>query len=124
MMAGGSLLPEFFNSRINIAVFLAPPAAMYHCPATPLRFLAQPKVMGLIDKAAQTLNVLDWIPYNWFLSEGLSKFCILLDGKLCELVYAAAQGTRVAEADKMDRDDIYMSYEPTDAGAFNFEHYG
>ena len=123
-MAGGSLLPSFFNSRINLAVLLAPPAAMVNCPSKSLQFLSEPKIMEFIDKAAKKLFILDFLPYNLFVSEVASKFCSLLDGWMCELIYAASQGSVVEEADNMDRLSVYMSYEPTDAGAFNFEHYG
>lgn len=124
IMAGGSLLPEFFNSKINVAILLAPPAAMLNSPNELFRFLSSPKLMSFLTKAAQTLNFLDWIPYNLFISDVASKFCALLDGKLCEIVYAIAEGNKVAGVDRMDRDDVYLSYLPTDTGAFNFEHYG
>lgn len=124
IMAGGSLLPEFFNSKINVAILLAPPAAMVNSPNTLFRFLSEPKIMSFIDKAAKALNILDFVPYNLFVSDVASKFCALLDGKLCEIIYGAAEGLKVAEVDDMTRDDIYLSYLPTDCGAFNFEHYG
>lgn len=30
IMAGGSLIPEYYNNKMNVAIFLAPPAAMSH----------------------------------------------------------------------------------------------
>lgn len=124
LMAGGSLLPEFFNSKINVAILLAPPAAMYYSENELFRFLSSPLLMKFLEKAALTLNFLDIIPYNWLISETASKFCSLLNGKLCELVYAAVMGREITEADNMTRDDIYLSYLPTDAGAYNDMHYG
>ena len=32
LLAGGSMLPEFFNPRIAVAILLAPPASMYYSP--------------------------------------------------------------------------------------------
>lgn len=31
-MAGASLMPDYYKKRVNLAVLLAPPAAMYYNP--------------------------------------------------------------------------------------------
>jgi len=124
LLAGGSLMPEYFNAKVNLAVLLAPPATMYYNPSKENRFLSQPKIMNLIDKAAKDLFVLDFLPYDWALSETVVSFCRLLDGKLCDLIFAASQGYDALDVDNLDRYDVYLSYLPTDSGVFNLEHYG
>ena len=68
---------------------LAPPASMVHSPSEVNKFLSEPKMSAFLLKAANDLNFLDVIPYNWYISEVASKFCSLLDGWMCELLYLA-----------------------------------
>lgn len=42
ILAGASLMPEFFNSKIKVALLLAPPAAMINQTCELFYFLSQP----------------------------------------------------------------------------------
>lgn len=96
---------------------------MYYNPSKSNRFLAQPKITNLIEKAATDLFVLDIIPYNWYLSKTVVTFCKLLDGKLCDIIFAISEGYPAKDVDNLDRYDVYLSYIPSDSGAFNYAHY-
>ena len=39
-MAGGALMPEYFNRKLNTAILLAPAAAMKNNPSKVFQFLA------------------------------------------------------------------------------------
>jgi len=39
-MAGGSLKPEYFNDKINVAILLAPPVSMYYMEDTKVSLLS------------------------------------------------------------------------------------
>jgi len=41
-MAGASLLPDYYKEKMNIAVFMAPPAAMKLNPNAVLKTLSKP----------------------------------------------------------------------------------
>lgn len=88
LLAGASLMPDFFNQHVNVALLLAPPASMANSPNEMNKFLSEPKMRNFIIEAAEALFVLDIIPYNWYLSEAVDHFCLLLDGKICELIFA------------------------------------
>lgn len=45
LMAGASLMPEYYNSKINLAVLLAPPTAMYYAPNDGIRSSSWPFIM-------------------------------------------------------------------------------
>lgn len=64
-MAGASLLPDYFNSKINIAVLLAPPIAMYHAPNLGLKFLSFSLNRKLILAALDTIKFWNVLPYNY-----------------------------------------------------------
>lgn len=64
LLAGGSLMPEYFNKKIKVALLLAPPAAMYYSPNLALRFLSHPSVMSVVSNAAHSVGLLNWVPYN------------------------------------------------------------
>lgn len=48
LLAGGSLLPEFFNSRIAVAILLAPPASMAYSNNGPRK---SSSMKGMLDGA-------------------------------------------------------------------------
>ena len=42
LIAGSALDPNYFNSKIAVAILLAPPIAMYNCPDIAIRLAAEP----------------------------------------------------------------------------------
>ena len=80
--------------------------------------------MNFLMECGEILNIHNLIPYNWYFSEAASLWCSLLDGWLCEIVYSAFQGKEVGELENWDKGDVYLSHMPTDAGSFNFIHFG
>lgn len=131
LLAGTSLMPDFFNEKINVALLLAPPASMVNAPveaitSKDIRFIAQPEVMSFLTEAAEKLFMYDIIPYKWYQSKVVDTFCLLLDGKVCELIFAFSQGYDLSKIDDMelDRELLYLSNLPSDACIFDFVHYG
>lgn len=82
--------------------------------------------MDFIIEAAEKLFVLDVIPYNWMLSDGVDEFCSLLKGRICGYIASVVFGYDSLDVDNYadGRVEVYFSYLPTDAGIFNYVHYG
>jgi pimeloyl-ACP methyl ester carboxylesterase len=53
LLAGGALDPEYFNSKINIAVLLAPPMSIHNCGEPSLVSASQPFTMKVIIALAE-----------------------------------------------------------------------
>lgn len=68
--------------------------------------------------------ILDILPYNMFVSKQLQFMCSFFDGLFCELIFQVIEGQAIYGIDNTDRIGIYQSYLPTDAGIYNFVHYG
>lgn len=87
-MAGASLMPEYYNSKIKIAALLAPPMALAHNDMNLLKFMAIPVNENLIMGALDTIKWWNIIPYNFLASQAAEALCSILDGKVCDLVFS------------------------------------
>lgn len=123
LLAGASLMPDFYNNKIKAAVLLAPPAAMYHNSLTSLRFFSEPLNMKLLLGALDEIKFWNILPYNYHASQLAELVCTLLDGKVCDLVFAITDHWDV-NLDNKDRKDMYVSNLPSGASAQCYAHYG
>ena len=123
IMAGASLMPDFYRESLNLAVFLAPPASCYNFPNELTRAIAEPEIMNPALKLAEDVNFLNWFPHNFETTHANEMFCNFLDGRICEFIIAALMDGK-SSTDDWERRDIWISQMPAGAGAFNFQHYG
>lgn len=86
ILAGGSLLPEYFNPRIAVAILLAPPAAMAYSPNKMMRAMSSEPMISMLHAAIKTFKIYNPMQSNPMLTGTASKFCSLMDGKLCEKI--------------------------------------
>lgn len=123
LMAGGALMPEYFNEKINLAVFFAPPVSMMHAPDKEDRILSDPKVMPGLIKVLEDLHLYNIIPYGSLFAGATSKVCQIFNGSLCKfaLNYFAGGDSKV---DCVERVPVMLSYLPSGAGYLNDVHYG
>lgn len=123
IMSGGSLIPEYYNEKMKVAFFLAPPAAMSHNSVPLFELLAKPVNRKLIMDTADLIHLWDLLPYD-FLNTGVAYlFCNLFDGKLCNLFLNAIADADPA-IDNTSRYDVYMSDLPAGSGYKDILHYG
>lgn len=121
-MAGASLLPDFYNSKIDIAVLLAPPMALAHNDLNLLKFLAIPLNENMIMGSLDLIKWWNIIPHNFFVSEAGEALCSILNGKVCDLVFSIMDSWY--SIDNTDRKDMYISNLPSGASARSYAHYG
>jgi lysosomal acid lipase/cholesteryl ester hydrolase len=123
-LAGAALMPEYYKSKVNGAILLAPPVSLYHNAVVPLRIASRKGIMETISAVAYDAKLLDWIPYSPALSKVLVGACQAVGEKLCVLVFKTVSG--FDESDNFDYDRVLtmISMLPCGAGAYNFEHYG
>jgi len=83
VMAGAALMPDFYKERLNLAIFLAPPASLHNLSNLPTRLVSEPEIMDVIAEAARSLNFLSWLPKSILTTGTEVAFCSLFDGKVC-----------------------------------------
>jgi pimeloyl-ACP methyl ester carboxylesterase len=122
LLAGAALMPDYFKSKLNLAVLLAPPAAMENCPNKMLNFLSDPIPRDLVIAAINKTHMWNIGPHNRFTTTAGVEFCKVLDGKFCTAAIGAFSDTD-STVDNTSRYDVYMSNEPAGAGWRNLVHY-
>lgn len=121
-MAGASLMPDFYKQKVNLAVFLAPPASLKY-NGMPLMEIAAIKInRDLIVSVLDTIKLWDILPYDYVQSGVASTFCNLFDGKICDLMMSFFTDADPS-IDNMERRDMYMSNMPAGAGYKCTLHY-
>lgn len=68
-------MPDYYKSKINVAILLAPVATMHNGSSATSRFMAQEQNMKLIAEVAEKLNVLNWFPHSLFTTGPEMLFC-------------------------------------------------
>lgn len=121
-MAGASLLPDFYNSKINIAVLLAPPISLHYNDMPSLQFLSKPFNINLIMNSLDKIKFWNIIPHNFAGSKAAEVLCKVFDGKICDLVFSIMDQWH--SIDNLDRKDMYVSNLPSGASARCYAHYG
>lgn len=106
-LAGAALMPEYYNSKVNLANMLAPPAAMSFNPTTGLRMMSFKPVMDVIEWVANGIFQLDWVPHYTITSEIGVLVCNLFDGAICDSVLSFMDYD--PSIDNLDRIDVYLS---------------
>lgn len=121
-MAGASLIPDFYKSKMKLCVMLAPPASMSNNSVAIFNLLATPVNRAILTSLLETIHLYNLLPYD-FVTSGVAKLaCNLFDGKFCDLILQ-----QIADADPTvddtSRYDVYMSNVPAGAGYRNYLHY-
>lgn len=65
VMAGASLIPDYYKEKFNCVVLLAPPASLYNTPEDGIRLMSKKFNRDIIVKAAEALGVYNIIPFDW-----------------------------------------------------------
>ena len=115
LLAGGALDPDYFNSKIAVAILLAPPMAMYNCGDSGIMSASEPLSMAALIAFADTVGLWDLIPYGSLAAHTTSGVCSFFDGQLCKyfLNWFAGGDSKV---DYYERLDVIMSYLPSGSG--------
>lgn len=64
-MAGASLMPDYYNSKVNVAVLLAPPVKLKNNQEVMLQLLSTKTNRDLITKVAMAIHMYNILPYNY-----------------------------------------------------------
>lgn len=123
IMAGGSLMPDFYNKKIKIAVLLAPPASLKNCSVTMFEMMSKNPNRQIIENVIETFHIYDILPWNYVQSGVSQAFCDLFNGKLCDIALEQVLDADPS-IDNMDRVDVYTSFLPAGASYKNILHYG
>jgi len=121
-MAGASLLPAYYKEKMNIAFFLAPPAAMKLTPNIALQVLSKPFYQSAITFVLDTIHVWNFLPYNYWGSEATSLICKTFNGKICDWAISSLFDLDPS-IDLTERYDVFVSNIPAGSSAFNLAHY-
>jgi len=84
-MAGGSLLPQYYKEKMNLAVLLAPPATLYYNNITGATLLAKKSVQELLIEGGKLVHLYNILSWRWT-HKPCEFFCTLFDGKLCDVM--------------------------------------
>lgn len=87
-MAGASLLPEYYNSKLKAAYLLAPPAAMSLGPSPSTVFAGHN--WKAIVKAIDFFHLWNPLPYNFVNSDSAVITCGLFNGKICNWILSTS----------------------------------
>ena len=124
IMAAGSLMPDYFNSKIKLGILLAPPASMHNLSTKIIRFESQPQILNLLVGLAETLHLYDIVPKDFLTSEAPMIFCSYFDSKMCDLVLSMfTDADPDIDITTPDRWNMLLSNMPAGSGLFNFVHY-
>mmetsp|Transcript_36316 Transcript_36316/g.55774 ORF Transcript_36316/g.55774 Transcript_36316/m.55774 type:complete len:149 (+) Transcript_36316:316-762(+) len=122
-MAGAALIPDYYKEKMNIAFFLAPPAAMSNNSVTILNIMAIKANRVILKNFVDLIHMWNIIPYNYLASGTASLVCDLFDGKFCNWIMSMF-ADEDPTIDYTERYDVYMSNLPSGAGYLNYLHYG
>ena len=123
LMAGAALMPDFYKSKVNVALLLAPVSSLKNCPLLLLNLLAIPINRVILTSLLETIGMYNLLPYGYATSGVASLVCNLFDGRFCNLLMAMFMNDDPS-IDYTPRFDMYMSNLPSGAGYRNFIHYG
>lgn len=121
IMAGASLIPDFYNQKFKIAFFLAPPAAMKNNDVPLLKMINTKKTRKALLDLMNTIGLWNIIPKE--ASSTIVSYFFCKDNlDLCNNWLAGFADTDV-DVDNMDKAPVYISNLPSGASFFNFDHY-
>lgn len=123
IIAGSALDSEYFNSKINLAVLMAPPMALKNMKDVSMRAASYPVVLQGIILVLEIAGQYNLIPYGSFSAGVTSGACKLFDGAICKFALKYFGGGDPT-VDDMTRVPVFMSGLPSGSGYKNFVHYG
>lgn len=116
-------MPDYFNSKIKVAVLFAPPASMMHMTDPKDRAASDPKVLPYVVELLEATHLYNLLPYGSLFAHASSKACELFNGNLCKLFLKYVMSGD-PEIDDYQRADVLLSYLPSGSGYLNLVHYG
>jgi len=120
-MSGGTLIPDFYNSKINVALFYAPIASLKETTSPFFKKVAEYGLPEVIE-FFELLHFYDVAAYHWWESWTLSLGCKLFDGELCSLLLESF-ADKQPKYDNAERYPVFFSFIPSGAGYKNLAHY-
>ena len=120
--AGASLMPDYYKSKLNVAVLLGPAISMKNNKLLILNILSIKLNRVILESLMDTIRLWNIIPYNYATNGAASLFCNLFDGRFCNLLMAIFTNEDPT-VDYTQRFDTYMSFLPSGAGYRNIIHY-
>ena len=118
LLAGGALMPEYFNEKINLAVFFAPPFGMIHMPDPVDRAASNPLVMPGLIKLLDDVHLWNFLPYGSLEAHATSGACHLFNGEICKYFLKYVMGGD-PKIDYYERADVILSNMPSGSGYLN-----
>lgn len=122
-MAGASLMPDYYKSRVNLAVLLAPPASMYYNPTTGLHTASKAPIVNFVLGFLDTIKFWNIMPFNWAASKAVQPICKLFDGAICNLFAGSSDTLFDPTIDDATRFSAFVTHLPSGASAYNYVHY-
>ena len=120
MFIGGSMNPEYFKSKVNLFVALAPVARVGHVKSTFLKIIASD-----VDRIERIMiddfGLYNSMAPNWLKEKSMNAFCTVFS-LLCDAI-ASFYGKLQGDVDNMDRVKTYLTHFPAGAGYRNSVHY-
>ena len=113
---------DFYNSKMNVAILLAPPASMIHQTQKLFSLVSHKPLMEILTWVVEKLDMYQQAKWNYFTSEVLMKVCRL--HRICDLYIDAAMGWDAGDVDIQDRMDMELSNVPAGQGYKSTIHYG
>jgi hypothetical protein len=64
-MAGAALKPDFYNSKVNVALLLAPPVKLKNNQQAILQLMSSKTNRDILTKVLTTIHMYNILPYNY-----------------------------------------------------------
>jgi len=122
IMAGAALNPEWYKKRMNVAVLLAPPAAMYYNDSKLIRWASSPPIRNVLEKLFDAIHLYDFLPQYALFTHAAVFLCDVFNHKLCDNFLSVIMN-KDPSTDYPDRFDVYASNVPSGASTKDFWHY-
>jgi pimeloyl-ACP methyl ester carboxylesterase len=117
---GMSMMPEYFQQKINLFVALAPPTRISNSQSTLMRLIA--KDVNLIEHVlVDVVGLYNMFPHNMLIDDLAGEFCSLMT-PICA-AFLELFADLDASVDNLDRMKTYLSNVPAGASYRNFVHY-
>jgi pimeloyl-ACP methyl ester carboxylesterase len=120
MFIGASLIPDYFKSKLNLYVALAPATRIGHVKSTMLRILAS-NVQAVEKIIINDFGMYNFIAPSWIMEEVTANFCAH-NGEICA-GFLELYADLDPSVDNLERVRTYMSHFPSGAGFRCSIHY-
>jgi pimeloyl-ACP methyl ester carboxylesterase len=84
LLAGAGVDPDYFNSKIAVAILLAPPMSMFNTKDEGMRDASEPFTMAALIAYADSIEWWNLSEYGSFDAKTESLACKVFDGILCK----------------------------------------